>query len=462
MILLVNKMECFTVYADEIEGRIDPSFYRPEFIEIERKLNEMTHLKLGDISKRSKKGIFYILAEEYASEGVPFIRISNLKNGTVVSDKLTFITEEKNTQHKVTEFHTNDILISKTGNLAISIIPEEYKKCNISQDIIGIEVDEKYNPKYIAIFLNSNFGLNQLQRILQGQVQPHLTIGLVREIKIPDINSKTQNRLVELIENAQSLKKSKEAEAQRLLNSINDFVLDELGIKLPKLEDKHCYVVHVDELEGRIDPHFYMPEFRDLKNELAKLNHKALSDLVSFSNETWNQEDFFENEFPYIEISEIDISFGEIQNITYYEKNKAPSRAKMIVRENDIIVSTTRPHRGAIAIIDKNKNGFIASTGFAVLRNPKEEINRNYLLFYLRTQLSLKQMLQRSSGGNYPAINSGELKKLIVPIPSLETQNKIAEEVKRRMQKAEQLQKEAKEELEIAKQEVDKMILGDN
>lgn len=186
-----------------------------------------------------------------------------------------------------------------------------------------------------------------------------------------------------------------------------------------------CFTVLSNEIEGRIDSHFYRPEFKELKSKLSKLKHKSLGDIIEFSSETWNQKDFFDNQFPYIEISEIDTSTGEIKNITYYEKDRAPSRAKMIVRENDIIVSTTRPHRGAIALIDKTKDGFIASTGFAILRNLKIDLNKKYLFFILRTQLSLKQMLQRSSGGNYPAITVEELKKVIIPLPSLSTQEKI-------------------------------------
>ena len=57
------------------------------------------------------------------------------------------------------------------------------------------------------------------------------------------------------------------------------------------------------------------------------------------------------------------------------------------------------------------------------------------------------------------AINRDSLLNLKIPLPPLEIQNKIAEEVKRRIQKAEELQKEAKEVLEKAKQEVEKMIL---
>lgn len=186
--------------------------------------------------------------------------------------------------------------------------------------------------------------------------------------------------------------------------------------------------VFTKSLEGRLDPHFYKPFFIALNKKLMKSKHKILDNVIQFSNEVWNQKDFFENEFPYIEISEIDTISGDINNISYLNKQDAPSRAKMIVQENDIIVSTTRPHRGAISLLDKDRDNYIASTGFAVLRDLKtKDINRLYLYYFLRTNLSLNQLLQRSSGGSYPAITGEELKKIIIPIPTSEIQKKVIE-----------------------------------
>ena len=69
-------------------------------------------------------------------------------------------------------------------------------------------------------------------------------------------------------------------------------------------------------------------------------------------------------------------------------------------------------------------DGFIASTGFAILRNLKiDSISREYLYYFLRTKASLNQMLQRSSGGNYPAITGEQLKEILIPIPTLDIQN---------------------------------------
>ncbi len=107
-------------------------------------------------------------------------------------------------------------------------------------------------------------------------------------------------------------------------------------------------MLQCSQLEKRLDPNFYLKMFKENVERIKKGNFKKLSDLVSFSSETWNQKDLFEETFPYIEISEVDTLTGEILNISLTEKDKAPSRAKMIVRENDIIISTTRPNRGVV------------------------------------------------------------------------------------------------------------------
>jgi type I restriction enzyme S subunit len=188
------------------------------------------------------------------------------------------------------------------------------------------------------------------------------------------------------------------------------------------------FILQKSELEKRLDPQFYKQEYKDNLEKIKRINHKHLGEIVKFSSETWNQKDFFENTFPYIEISEIDTVSGEIQNIVQVEKEKAASRAKMIVRENDIIISTTRPNRGAISLIKKEQDFSIASTGFSVIRNiTNSEIDREYLFAILRQQIILKQFEQRSSGGNYPAITQEELSSITIALPEREVQKKIVQ-----------------------------------
>jgi type I restriction enzyme S subunit len=182
------------------------------------------------------------------------------------------------------------------------------------------------------------------------------------------------------------------------------------------VDSSKIFLVKRSELEERFEPDFYSEENKLLLKKIRSKKHYNLKELVSFSSETWNQKDYFENVFPYIEISEINLSTGKIEEIKQVEIINAPSRAKMIVRKNDIIVSTTRPTRGAISIFNDIDDIKIASTGFAVLRKVKENIISIETLFnVLRMPFCLQQMGQRSSGGNYPAITQEELGKILIP-----------------------------------------------
>ena len=181
------------------------------------------------------------------------------------------------------------------------------------------------------------------------------------------------------------------------------------------IETNKIFLTHTDDLEDRLDPYFYQPLFR--KNLLGLLDNdsKKLRKIAKFSNEIWDKATQFDATFPYIEIGAIDLETGRIKNITELSVHEAPSRARMIARKGDILISTTRPSRGAIALIEKD-DIYVASTGFSIIRSGT--VNKKFLFYCLRQNSSLLQMAQRSSGGNYPAITQEELGKILIPMPS--------------------------------------------
>jgi restriction endonuclease S subunit len=163
---------------------------------------------------------------------------------------------------------------------------------------------------------------------------------------------------------------------------------------------------------------------------------------------------------PYIEISEIDLTKGTIQNISQIDIVDAPSRAKMVVRELDILVSLTRPTRGAIAL-NLHKGINIASTGFSVLRKLKTlDVDRTYLFYALRLPTSLWQMGQRCAGGNYPAITQDELGRILIPLLPIAKQEEIVTHIQSIRTQAQTLQQHAEQILADAKAQIERMILG--
>ncbi|RLE45533.1 N-6 DNA methylase, partial [Candidatus Woesearchaeota archaeon] len=128
------------------------------------------------------------------------------------------------------------------------------------------------------------------------------------------------------------------------------------------------------------------------------------------------------------------------------------------VKEGDLLISRSGTV-GLVSVVPKEAEGF-AFGSFMIKFCLKDEINKYYVASWLNTKLQKLLTEREKIGAIQGNITIGTIGRFKIPLPPLAVQNKIAEEVKRRMQKAEQLQKEAKEVLEKAKQEVEKMILG--
>ena len=102
------------------------------------------------------------------------------------------------------------------------------------------------------------------------------------------------------------------------------------------------FCINTEELDRRMDPSYYKPEFINNYYKVKNIPHTRLGELSHFSKETWNQQDYFNSTFPYIEIGGIDVETGDIKHISKIKISEAPNSAKMIVRENDIILSKIR------------------------------------------------------------------------------------------------------------------------
>lgn len=143
----------------------------------------------------------------------------------------------------------------------------------------------------------------------------------------------------------------------------------------------------------------------------VKLNANSLSDSTD------------ENyKFKYVEIGAVSLSDGIMEYQEYIFKN-SPSRARRVVKEGDIIVSTVRTYLKAIAII-KDAQDVIVSTGFAVLE--PMNINKDYLGWIIKSDYFTDIVSAKSNGISYPAINASDLINIKIPVPSIKEQTQIA------------------------------------
>lgn len=259
---------------------------------------------------------------------------------------------------------------------------------------------------------------------------------------------------------ARAVRRARLAEADALLAGLDGYVLDTLGLSLPPKDERKVFATRRATVPARFDPHFHLPAFAQVLRMLAANGSEPLGSLVTFSKETWKREQHEDDTFCYIEISGVNRDTGEAAAVGTRVAD-APSRARMAVVAGDIIVSLTRPHHGSIAQITPELDGCVASTGFAVIRDVNEErLMRDYLWCILRTKMCLSQMLQRASGGNYPAITEPELAKVLIPVPEMGVQETISAEARRRREEARRLRTEAEADWQAAKRWFEEQLLG--
>jgi type I restriction enzyme, S subunit len=143
---------------------------------------------------------------------------------------------------------------------------------------------------------------------------------------------------------------------------------------------------------------------------------------------TYNDEVLSETADPealieYVEISDVDEARG-LKSTEVMPYKAAPSRARRIVRDGDVIISTVRTYLRAVAPIKSPPENLIVSTGFAVIR--PERLTSGFARYALVAEGFVGSVISRSTGVSYPAINASDLVRIPVPVPPIDEQVAIA------------------------------------
>ena len=489
----IDPNKVFIVNRSELEGRIDPIFYASDLAKFNTNIFKSVLLK--SIVKYFKSGFGAGKQEQTdAKKGIIQIRPTNIdENGFLKYDKNIYLPIDKNS----IRIEVDDILFNNTNSQELvgkTAILKENKELTFSNHITIIRVrKEAILPDYLWIILN----MYQRNRIFYSictnwNNQSGIGLELLKKLKVPLPPLEIQKQIVDLYEKAYTEKQQKEAEAQRLLDSIDDYLLGELGITLPKEEEclqqttnKHnsynldndnplvkkgrLFLTNLSEVTGkRIDPYFYKESFKKAFSLIEKSQYpicklKDISEKITSGITPLSEGDSYTNireGIPFIRSGNIDINgnlnFEELLYLKPKIHNTIMKSSQL--KQNDLIVAIVGATIGRVGIyldnIEANINQAIA------LIRLKQEINPEYMKELINSsigQLNLNRLKRPVARAN---INLEELATVVIVVPPLEKQNEIATHISQIRNKANALKQEGKEILEQAKQEVEQMILG--
>ena len=167
-----------------------------------------------------------------------------------------------------------------------------------------------------------------------------------------------------------------------------------------------------------------------------------------------------QEDFCYIDVGTLDnINHCLAKKENLVNKEEAPSRARKIVEQGDVLYSTVRPYLHNICIINKDFSRMpVASTAFCVMAVEEKVLINKYLFYWL-----LSPEFDKFSNGNpskgtlYPAIGEKDLLNGVIPIPDIEEQKLIVEKLDsafEHLDKLNRLQTQYSSDLEVLKSKI--------
>ena len=457
----IDKNRIFIVQRSEIEGRLDPKMAL-----YNRKAQSSLYpkVRLKDlIVCKPQYGAGEPGIERKNVSDARYIRITDIdENGLISQDDLGATANYIEDKYILNE---NDILIARSGNTVgkAYIHKSTPYDCFFAGYLIRFIIDkQKALPEYIFTFTQLKTYKDWVKAVQRPSGQPNINSEEYQSLEIPLPDIDKQHQIVDIINSAYLQKQQKESEAQQLLDSIDAYILNELGITLPEIKTdlkSRMFLVNRSEMEERLDPTVYKDGTKLISSlfENVKLSH------VAFVNpEGAYKGKSIGTSISFIPMEVIDEVYSEISS--HGETTIADSSGFTKFKEGDLLWAKITPcmQNGKSAIARDLTNGLgCGSTEFFVLRPKDERLSVEYLHVILHMKCVRETaMLYFGGSAGQQRVSSSFLENFNLPLPTLAKQQEIANHIYAIRQQAKQLQREGKSILENAKKEVEQMIIG--
>lgn len=220
---------------------------------------------------------------------------------------------------------------------------------------------------------------------------------------------------------------------------VPEWFLAEHEIPVPPLQEQRRIVGRIEELARRIEEakglrraarqeaEALLPAAADEMFGSAQAQAWPVQSLGELTHRTQQRDPRREPDvdFSYIDITSVESGSGSISEPRRLSGREAPSRARKVVLQGDVIFATTRPYLRSIALVPSELDAQICSTGFCVLRAKRDVAEPRWLYYCARSDLVIEQVLAAMRGAAYPAVTDKDVRSAVIPVPPLEEQRRI-------------------------------------
>ena len=367
-------------------------------------------IRLGDLCKTAAGGTPLKSKKEFYEDGaIPWLVSGEVNNRNITSTK-RFITQLGLDSSSAKVFPANTVVIAMYGATAGEVGILKFPT-STNQAVCGIYPNEKVLPEYLYYFFLSHKRALVAQAV--GNAQPNISQQKIKDtyIELPPIPE--QQRIVAILDQAFADIEKARANAERNLKNARE------------LFDSYLNQVFSQRGEGWVE--------------------KPLGDVICKTH-TKDPRKNPELKFLYVDVSSVSNTTLEITEATELLGKDAPSRARRVISEGNVIFATVRPTLKRIAIVPNRLDGEICSTGYFVFKT-SDELNNRYLYYFLQSYCFMGEMEKLQSGASYPAVNDSQVKQTIIKYSSIIEQQSIVASLDKLSKQVQQLERGYQEKL---------------
>ncbi|HED6128406.1 TPA: restriction endonuclease subunit S, partial [Campylobacter coli] len=406
-------------------------------------------------------------------ELVRLVEIENIKiqKGQNITQKLAkignikVVAGGKDYAYFHNDFNRNENTITISASGANAGYVNFWKEKIFASDCTTINLPNLKVIQFIYYVLKCN--QKYIMSLARGAAQPHVYPKDIENIKIPLPPLEIQKQIVaecEKVEEQYNTLSLSIKEYQNLIKAIlqkcgiiednQEYELNSILENLQKLESKLDFNLLLSLIEEQISHSEVLVEetqskerrqdfnaFKNFSKTIKELlqtlpaspqngwERVKLKDICNINQETYNPSNDL-GEMLYIDIDSVEKETGKINFNDKIPCKNLPTRARRIARADSVIISTVRPYlKGFVYIKDEIKDS-IFSTGFAIL-NGKENIAKSQFVYYCFMFVDdlMRQIEIKMPKSSYPSINTDDIGSFIIPLPPLEIQEKIVQNI---------------------------------
>lgn len=401
---------------------------------------------------------------EYLENGVKYLTAENIKNGFIDISNIRYVSEDVDKRNKRASVNGGDILISIKGTLGQIAVAESWlKPANMNRDVAIMKPKKQIIglSEYLAIFMMSSTGEIQSSRGGSGGVQQMITLERLRKFIIPSLSENFYKN----IKNKYDLGLQKLEQSKSLYSQAEKLLLDELGLsnmlikRAEKAENPLGFSNPCDNISikkfsdfaqsGRLDAEYYQKKYDEIEKKISEMPNVKIAEIGKICDQNFTP--LGNVKYKYIELADIGTA-GEVTGCTVAIGSELPTRARRIIHAGDILISSIEGSLQSCAIVPKEFDNALCSTGFYVMTPSK--LNAESFLILLKSEIIQALLKKGCSGTILTNISKDEFLKIKIPILPQAVQTQIASLI----QESFDCKAESKQLLETAKKLVEDEI----